>query len=263
MKLLLAALLVTSGAAPGGASPRVASLDQCSDQYVLALAEPSDVAFLSPRARAADSWLKDRARGLALRRPSIEAVAAARPAVVVRQWAGGPRLEAAMTRLGVRTVTVEDTASFDGIARNVRTVAAALGRRDRGERLVDAMNGKLMRARGAWRGAGAVYLTDGAFTAGPGTLVNTIMTSAGLTNLARAPGYAPAPLERLMLSPPKVVVFGRFDAPGHGRWSPVKGPVVHKALAGSRTVELPGSLLACPAWFAADAVEQLAAAAPP
>ena len=262
MRLLIAALAFGASAVSAVAGPRVASLDQCSDQYVLALADRSDIAFLSPRALAADSWLKASAVGLPTRRPSVEAVVSAQPDVVVRQWGGGPRLDAALARSGIRTASIKDASTFDQVARDVRAIAAALGHPDRGERLIAGMQVKLDRARGGWKGAGGIYLTDGAFTAGAGTLMDSVLRAAGLTNLSRSPGYAPAPLERLMLDPPKVVVFGRFDSPGHGRWSPVNGPILHRALAGSGTVELPGALLGCPAWFAAEAVERLAAAAP-
>lgn len=262
MRLLLAALVGLAMTPPALAGVRVGSLDQCSDQYVLALADRADIAFVSPRARAADSWLKDRAIGVPVRRPSVEGVLAARPAVVVRQWGGGPRLDVAVARGGVTTMRVEEAHSFDGIARNVRAIAAALGHPDRGEQLLREMEAKLARARGAWRGAGGLYLTDGAFTAGRGTLIDIILRAAGLRNLAPRPGYQPAPLERLMLDRPGVVVFGRFDAPGHGRWSPVNGPALSRAFKESRTVELPGALLGCPAWFAAEAAERLAAAAP-
>ncbi len=250
------------GAGAAAAGPRVASLDQCADQYVLALADRSDIAFLSPRALAADSWLKARAVGLPIHRPSVEAVVAARPDVVVRQWGGGPGLSAALARNGVRSVRVEEARDFNAVARDVRTIAAALGHPDRGERLIADMRTKLAGARGRWKGADAVYLTDGAFTAGTGTLVDAVLRAAGLTNRSRAKGYGPAPLERLMLAPPAVVVFGRFDTPGHGRWSPVKGPVLEHALMTSRRVELPGALLGCPAWFVAEAAARLAAAAP-
>lgn len=262
MKALVAALTWLALTTPLFAGVRVASLDQCSDQYVLALADRSDIAFLSPRVLAANSWLKDKARGLPIRRPSVEAIFAAHPQMVVRQWGGGSRLDLALERRGITTARVEETQTFDGVARNVRTIAAALGHAKRGEPLVNDMQARLARARGAWRDVGGLYLTDGAFTAGPGTLIDAILRAAGMTNLATRPGYQPAPLERLMLAQPRVMVFGRFDSPGHGRWSPVSGSLLHQTLSGTKTVELPGALLGCPAWFAADAVERLAAAAP-
>ncbi len=259
MRTLILAGLLLSLAAPVLAGPRVVSLDQCSDQYVLALADRADIVGLSPRVRAADSYLRQQARGLPVHRPSLEAVIAARPQIVVRQWEGGPRLEAALGRLHVPLATVGHASDFDAVRRNVGTIARALGHPERGEALIARMDGQLATAHGAWAGRAALYLTDGAFTAGKGTLVDAILRAAGLTNLAR-PGYSAAPLERVMLNPPAVLVLGRFDTAGHGRWSPVKSPRLARAFGGVKQVELPGALLGCPAWFAGEAVAQLAAA---
>ncbi len=262
MKALLAAGLtvaVWTGAASAG--PRVVSLDQCADQYVLALSDRNDIAALSPRARAADAWLRQEAEGLPLHRPSLEAVIAERPQVVVRQWGGGPRLDAALQRLGVGMVSIGDAQDFDGVRRNIRSVAKALGHPERGETLILRMDAQLAASKGAWGRRGGLYLTDGAFTAGKGTLVDAILRAAGLTNLAARSGYMPAPLERVMLNPPAVIAFGRFEAEGHGRWSPVRGETLSRALSAVRRAELPGALLGCPAWFAGEAVARLAAAA--
>lgn len=240
---------------------RIVSLDQCADQYALALADRSEIAALSPRAVAADSWLRKQAQGLPRARPSTEAVIARRPTLVLRQWGGGPRLEGALKRAGVPVADIDEAHNFDGVRRDIRTIARAVGHPERGEALIGRMDTQLAGARGAWAGRGALYLTDGAYTAGPGTLVDAILRATGLTNRARHPGFAPAPLERVMLDPPAVLVFGRFDAPGHGRWAPVRGSLLSKAAARAAMVKLPGALLACPAWFAGDAVERLAQAA--
>lgn len=257
----MAGLIAAGGFGAAAAGPRVVSLDQCADQYVLALSDRSDIAALSPRARAADAWLRREAEGLPLHRPSLEAVIAERPEVVVRQWGGGPRLDAALNRLGVRLVSIGDAEDFEGVRANVRSVAKALGHPERAERLIARMNSQLAGAKDAWRGRGGLYLSDGAYTAGKGTLIDAVLRASGLTNLAARPGYQPAPLERVMLNPPDVIVFGRFEAQGRGRWSPVRGETLARAVGGVRRVELPGALLGCPAWFAGEAAARLAAAA--
>ena len=60
--LLLAAVLAVGS--PAAAGPRVYSLDQCADQYVMALAPRGDIVGLSYRADDADSYLRDQARGI-------------------------------------------------------------------------------------------------------------------------------------------------------------------------------------------------------
>ena len=69
------------------AAPRVLSLDQCADQYVLALSPRVSIVGLSTRANDPDSRLRELARGLPLRRTTLESALAARPDLVVRYWA--------------------------------------------------------------------------------------------------------------------------------------------------------------------------------
>ena len=64
----MAVALVATGAAR--AEPlRVMALDQCADQYVLALAPEAELA-LSPRADDPDSWVRRQAEGRRRIRPT-------------------------------------------------------------------------------------------------------------------------------------------------------------------------------------------------
>ena len=90
---------------------RVMSLDQCADQYVLALAPKADLA-LSPRADDPDSWLRTEAEGRRRIRPTLEAAVGFQPDVVVRYWGGEPRLLAALEARGVKVLTIADAADF-------------------------------------------------------------------------------------------------------------------------------------------------------
>ena len=74
------------------AGPRVLSLDQCADQFVLALSPREAIVGLSTRADDADSRLRALAVGLPKRRVGLEPALAVRPQVVVRYWGGEPRL---------------------------------------------------------------------------------------------------------------------------------------------------------------------------
>lgn len=250
--------------AAAGPSPRVMSLDQCADQYVLALSPRAAIVGLSPRARAGDSLLAPLATGLPIRRADSESALASRPRVVVRYWGGDPPLLRTLTRRGVRVVTIDDATDFSGVRRDVRRVAAALGEVHRGERLIRRMNAQLAASRGAWGGRGALYLTSGGATAGSGTLIDAMLAAAGLRNLASGPGFRAVSLERLVSNPPAAVVEGFFDAPSQARvhWGPGRHGALRRVTSGRALVSLPGSLLGCPAWFAADAVRLIANAAP-
>lgn len=269
---LLAGLVVGLAAAAGPAAAqmaaqmaaeRVMSLDSCADQYVLALAARETVVGVSPRADAPDSFLRARAAGLPKRRTTLEAVLGARPDVVVRQWGGDARLTAALARRGVRTISLGDATDFDGVRANVRQVAQALNRGPEGEALLARMDADLARAAGTGKGRAAFYLTPGGYTAGPSTMIDAMLRAAGFTNASAQPYFSPAPLEKLVLNPPKAVVLGFFDLTraGADRWGPGRHAALRQATRGRVVASLPGAMLGCSAWFAADGARVLAEAA--
>ncbi len=229
---------------------------------MLALGARADIVGLSKRATQSDSYLAARARGLPQRRATAEQALAARPDIVVRSWGGDEGLLADLAARGARIVRIEDAVDFTGIRANIRRVALALRAGAAGAALVARMDRQLARSRGAWGGAPALYLTSGGDTAGAGTLIDAILTAAGLTNLAGGRGYRAVPLERLVARPPSAVVEGFFDpgASATQRWSIGRHAALQRLLAGRTVVSLPASILGCPAWFAGDAVERIAGA---
>jgi iron complex transport system substrate-binding protein len=259
-----AALLALALAGRGWAAPRVLSFDQCADQYVLALSPREAIVGLSTRADDADSRLAARARGLPLRRVDLETALAARPQLVVRNWGGDARLVRRLQARGVRVVEVQEAGGFDDVRANIRRVAAALDERARGEALIAEMDARLARSAGAWKGARALYLTPGGLTAGPGTLVNAALGAAGLVNAETQPGYRTLSLEALALDPPQALVLGFFDSfqLAGDSWGPGRHSVVRQLVRTRAIASLPGALLGCPDWGAAEAAERLAAAAP-
>ncbi len=264
---LLAGLVVGLAAAAGPVAAqiparRVMSLDSCADQYVLALAPRAAIVGVSPRADAPDSFLRAKAAGLPQRRTTLEAVLGARPDVVVRQWGGDARLTAAIARRGVRTISLGDATDFDGVRANVRQVALALNRPSEGQALLARMDADLARAAGAGQGRAAFYLTPGGYTAGPNTMIDAMLRAAGFTNASTQPYFSPAPLEQLVLNPPKAVVLGFFDLTraGADRWGPGRHAALRQATRGRVVASLPGAMLGCSAWFAADGARVLAEA---
>jgi iron complex transport system substrate-binding protein len=258
----LAGVAVLVGGVAEARPLRIMALDQCADQYVLALRPDAQLA-LSPRADDPDAWMRDAAAGRRRVRPTLEAAIAFKPDVVVRYWGGEPRLLARLQATGVRVVTIEDAKEFKGIRENIRAVAQGVETSERGEALVARMDARLRTAAPdpAARRRSALYLTAGGFTAGKGTLVDAILDAAGFANAAAGPFFAPVSVERIALFPPAQFVLGFFDQV-RGDWrGPGRHPVVQRAAEGRVAARLPAAALTCPAWFAADAAAMLKAGA--
>ncbi|MBB5770569.1 iron complex transport system substrate-binding protein [Brevundimonas vesicularis] len=259
----LAALAFSSSAAQ--ARPlRIMALDQCADQYVLALSPGADIA-LSPRADDPDAWLRQQAVGHRRLRPTLEAAVGFQPDVAVRYWGGEPRLLTALAKRGVKVVTIDDAVDLNGVRRNIQTVARDLNQTQRGRALEQQMDAKLAKAapvRPVTEAPGAVYLTSGGFTAGPGTLMDAMMRAAGFRNLTAAPGFGALSVERIVMNPPVRFVLGFFDQLRADLRGPGRHPVVAQAAESRTAARLPAATLTCPAWFAADAVEMMAKGRP-
>jgi len=251
--------------APAGAEARplrVMTLDQCADQYALALAPDADLA-LSPRADDPDAWLREASTGHHRVRPTLEAAIAFQPDVVIRYWGGGPRLLARLETDGVRVLTVDEATDFSGLRANIRNVSKGLGADERGEALIARMDATLPAHRPDEPGPRpkALYMTPGGFTAGKGTLVDAILSAAGFINAAEAPFFAPVSIERMVLFPPARFVLGFFDQ-ARGDWRGVgRHPVLTRLTRERVAASLPAAALTCPGWFAADAAALLKAGA--
>lgn len=241
---------------------RVMSLDQCADQYVLALAPEADLA-LSPRADDPDSWLRTEAEGRRRIRPTLEAAVGFQPDVVVRYWGGEPRLLAALEARGVKVLTIADAADFAGVSDNIAAVAEGLDQKERGRRLEQSMRNRLARAdpKGSERPR-AAYLTAGGFTAGSGTLIDAMMRAAGFENLTTTPGYGPLGVETIALQPPARFILGFFDKVRADWRGAGRHPVVRRVAEGRTAAALPAAVLTCPAWFAADGAAMMAEGRP-
>ncbi|MEW5686169.1 MAG: ABC transporter substrate-binding protein [Pseudomonadota bacterium] len=246
------------------AAPRVLSLDQCADQFVLALSPRASIVGLSTRADDADSRLRAVARGLPMRRVDLETALSTRPEVVIRYWGGEPRLISALEARGVRVVTIGEASEFSDVRASIRRVAAALEQPAAGDALVARMDARLARSAGAWGGASALYLTPGGVTAGPGTLVDAVLRAAGMRNVEARPGYQTISLEQMALAPPRTAVLGFFDTfmLSGDSWGIGRHRILQRVARERAVASLPGSMLGCPDWSAAEAAELLAARAP-
>lgn len=199
----LGALALTGAAAP--TPRRIVSLNVCADQYVLALADPWQIAAISPYGHDPElsAAIGKARRFRALTRPSEE-VLALKPDLLVGFPDGGGGVVGAPAGKW-RTLGLASADSFDAIRAQVRQVAAAVGHRERGEALIRAMERDLAALPKARRGGVAAYYQRRGYLTGTGTLVDDMMRRAGLTNLAAKlgkPALAQVPLEQMVASRP-------------------------------------------------------------
>jgi iron complex transport system substrate-binding protein len=204
----LIASLILVPAQPVAARPqRIVSLNVCTDQLVLALADRAQIAGLTRYATSADmSAQAVQARGLTLLGNSGEEILALRPDLVI----GRP--SAAIAALGVqhyRRIDVPKTDSLDDILAAIRQVGRAVGHPARGEALIAQMRRDLARIPQVGRGRVAAYYQRRGYLTGAGTLVDDLFRRLGLVNLSTRLGksaLSQVSLEEMVAARPDFIV---------------------------------------------------------
>jgi len=258
-----------AAAADGAAKPqRVVSLNLCADELALRLADPGvvkSVTWLSQDPRNAN--LAAKAAALPANDGHAEEALAYDPDLVLVGPFSDPASIALLKQVGAPVSEVGAPQTLDGVRRQIRGLAAVLGEPQRGEALIADMDARLARvavdpSRPRLK---AVVLRPNGFTVGPGSLVDEILTRAGLDNLAARldiAADAQVPLEVVALLGADVLILDRDES---GAPSLADAALDHPAIAAlarrMTVVSLPARLWTCGGPEIAEAVERLAAAA--
>jgi iron complex transport system substrate-binding protein len=241
----------TLAAPPPAAAPhRIVSLNACADQYLIALADKDQIAALTQFARDPSlSFYADRAGVYPHTQGQAEAVLALRPDLVI----ASPYRRAeslALLHGRVRILDLKPTRSFDDVIKETRAVAAAIGQRQRGEALVRSMQARVDAAGRRPLGGIAAHYQRGGYITGPGSLMDDLMTRAGLINLARKGHGAigQMSLEQIVYARPDFLVFTDGAAGGGSQDEgslALDHPALARAVPQALRLHVPSALTVC------------------
>jgi iron complex transport system substrate-binding protein len=183
---------------------RVISLNQCTDQLLLALVPPDRIASVTwlsrdPRYSAQVAA----ARRVPINHGSVEDVARARPDLIVTDTFSNPSGRAMLDRLGYPVLELEDSGDVAGIRRNVSLLAKAVGEAARGRALIERMDRQLAPVRLTRRVTVSSWGRDGM---GDSPLLSAIVDAAGLTSVGKRGG-----VEALLRAKPDFLIRGISD----------------------------------------------------
>ena len=232
---------------------KVASLNLCTDEYLLLLAKPDEIASVSRLAKdRAESPLWRSASAFPANRGAIEQVIGTRPTLVLTMGGGGRSTGLLARRMGIRTIDLPYPTSISEVAANMRRVAAALGNSRRAEPWLARLS-RLEKSTPA-RQRDAIWLSGGGISLAPVSPGAQWLALAGL-NQRQLPGGR-ADLETLLVAPPAVLVrsdYRRGQMSQGVRW--FDHPIV-KRLA-PRTVTTDGRAWTCAGPLMLDEIERL------
>jgi iron complex transport system substrate-binding protein len=183
---------------PNQQPERIVSLNLCTDQLLVALADRGQIAGLTRNARDADmSWVADRVAGLPILGSAAEQVIAIQPDLVLGMPASRSATLGTLQDQQYRTLDLEASQNVEDIYRSIRLTAQAVGQRARGDAMVSRMEQDLANIAAVGAGRVAAYYQRRGYLSGSGTLIDDMMRRLGLVNLAAT--LAGGPLAQLSL----------------------------------------------------------------
>lgn len=186
---------------------RVASLNLCTDEYLLLLAPPErvvSVSYLSQDPHESPLW--QAARRYPGNRGSIEDVLTLRPDLVLTMGGGGRSTALLAGRMRMRSVDLANPTSLAAVAANLRTVAAALGTPKKADAWV-AKLGKLEASSPA-AAIDAVWVSGGGQSLAPNSLGAQWLRLAGYRQRPLRGGRLT--LEAMLINQPKVLILSNY-----------------------------------------------------
>ncbi len=228
-------LLAASGAL------KIASLNLCTDEYLLLLARPNEIAsvsFLSHDPLESPLWRS--ARRFRANRGSLEGIVAQRPDWVLSMGGGGRSTGMIARRLGIRSLVLASPGSIDGVERNLAAVAAMLGEPNRAAGLLGRI--AALKRSAPRRREDSIWVTGGGVSLSPQSPGAEWMGLAGFRQRALRGGRAD--LESLFTRPPKYMIRSEYRSgqmSRGNRW--LNHPVVRKS--GAKVVATDGRAWTC------------------
>ena len=239
---LLAISLASAAPAEAAAPRRVASLNLCTDELLLALAAPEQIVSVTHLAQSpAETPLWRQARRYRRNDGSLLSVVPLRPDLVVTMGGGARDRLRIAARLGTRTVDLPFARSLADVEQSIGLLAQALGR--------PAAGAALLRRIAALKRSAPPARTDTIWLGGGGRTVAANGLEAqwmALAGLRQRPVQGDrVPLETLIVRPPAILLRSDYRQSQYsGAQRGLAHPVARRA-RGSRTLVTDGRRWTC------------------
>lgn len=206
------AMLGSAQPSQADAPRRIVSFNLCADQLVVALADPGQIAGLSPyAANPGLSVVAEQAKPYPRLDWDAEATVAFAPDLVFVGPSHRTIMQHMLRSLGLRLVEVELITDIAAARAQIEQMAALLGHPERGNALLARLDRARQRLAAIPRPPlkTALVIERGGYTAGPASLAAALVAEAGFQPPAGTPdGYGGyVPLERLLMLRPDLLVL--------------------------------------------------------
>lgn len=269
VRCLIGAIAVTAAflftaAASADTRPRIASINLCTDQLLLDLADPDQILGLSPYARdPAHAYAAAQARRFPLLSGKAEDVLLLKPDIVVAGRFDSIDTRALLQENGVRVVAFAPADSVDDVLQQLRLMGHLVGHPERAEAAVARIEAALARAKEAVasRPYRVLAVSRRGYVAGTHTLMDSLLAVTGLSNAAgdlgfREGGYAS--LETLVMVKPDLILLSENVSKAEDQGEAfLLHPALQDIYPPDRRIVIPEQLTACGGPMLANALDAL------
>jgi iron complex transport system substrate-binding protein len=249
----LAALVVFASPAVAAETPhRIVSINLCADALLLALANPGQIAALSPYATDPTmSFMASSAEAFRHDAGDAETVVDLDPDLVLAGRFTKRATREMLTRLGYRVVLLDPARNIDQSIDQIREVAELVGHAGRADTLIEQI--EEARQLATWAAGpseltAAVYQRRG-YVTGADTLTGELMEIVGFVNeggaLAGLTGGF-VPLERIVADRPDYLIVAAPSLPAEDQGAALLAhPALERLYPPERRIVLPERLTVC------------------
>jgi iron complex transport system substrate-binding protein len=265
MSCVMTICIALQGTSHAAGLPRVASINLCTDQLLMTLADPEQILGLSPYSRdVARSW--DAAKAGKFPRLSGEAedVLVLKPDIVVAGRFTKRATRELLKEKGLRVAEFDAARSLEEVKKQIRQMGDLVQHPDRADAEVQRLDTAIAHAREvvSRRPYRVLALSRRGWVAGGDSLTSSLLATAGLSNAAADLGYKLggfASLEAIVsLRPDFLLVSDDSDfAEDEGR-AFMLHPALERFYPASKRLVIPEKLTVCGGPMLSEALGRLA-----
>jgi iron complex transport system substrate-binding protein len=264
--LFCAAVAMAGNGAPAAELPRVASMNVCTDQLLLTLADPAQILGLSRYSRdASQSWAATDAGRYRILSGGAEDILVMKPEVVVASLFDKRATRELLKDKGLRLAEFGIPRSLEEVKAQIREMGVIVQHPDRAAAEIARLDEGVARAHRAVsrKQYRVLPLSRRGWVSGSESLLGALLTEAGLFNAAGELGVGSggfAALESIIALKPDFIVVS--DSSGHaeddGR-AFLLHPALERFYPPSKRIVIPDRLTVCGGVMLADALDVLIA----
>ena len=255
---------VISASALAAALPRIASMNVCTDQLLLPLADPEQILGLSPFSRDAwQSWAADDARKYPRLSGGAEDVLVLKPDVVVASLFDKRSTRELLKAQGLRVTEFSVPRNLDEVKAQIRKMGEIAGHSDRATAEIVLIDAAVARARHVVleKDYSVLPLSRRGWVFGKDSLISSLLSEVGLFNAAAdlelgTGGFAS--LETIVKTRPDLLVVSEAGdrAEDDGR-AFLLHPALERFYPLEKRIVLPERLTVCGGVMLAEALDVL------